>query len=495
LNVSEPPAAREFLVRFSTGQPSQAGQPPNNTYGLSGEGKLIVDGSMLTFEGDRTGFHFAARGPVRIKVAEIANVDYKPGTNAFLIHTRDGQHYIIVWASSREDAESIWSLLPQGKTPEFVADQEHHDRFASAMAALGRRWYVTPSIIAINVAVFVVMWLAGADFFNPSSSIAIRFGSNLGPLTWTGEEWRLLTSAFLHFGIIHITLNMYALFQGGALVERLYGSSRFALIYLLAAVAGSVASGWWNPLRDSAGASGAIFGVYGALLAFLVIRRTDIPPRLLKRIGSSALLFCLYSLAYGWANTFIDNACHIGGLLAGFLSGLILARPFNAEARERAQPARLLIAAVAIGFPLIWLAQPLVAQEGSRGAGLRLERDTIDFAPIEADLVRKQTEILTAQQDLRVGRLDLAKRLRDEVLVPWREASKPLLQSQSLPQDGSRAARMQVAMRDYLRAREEFLALRVLSLESGDLSDEARALSADHRVEQTLNVLDAIARE
>ena len=96
---------------------------------------------------------------------------------------------------------------------------------------------------------------------------------------------------------------------------------------------------------------------------------------------------------------------------------------------------------------------------------------------------------------MRVSRQEIAKRLRDEVLVPWREASKPLLQAPTLPQDDSRSARMQAAMRDYVRAREEFLALRVLSLETADLSDEARALSADHRLDKTLNVIDVLARE
>ena len=129
------------------------------------------------------------------------------------------------------------------------------------------------------------MLAAGADLMNPNPAIHIRFGSNFGPLTWTGEEWRLLTSAFLHFGLIHIALNMFALYQGGALVERLFGSTRFALIYLLSALSGSVASGWWDPLRNSAGASGAIFGVYGALLAFMVVRRADIPPSMLKSIS------------------------------------------------------------------------------------------------------------------------------------------------------------------------------------------------------------------
>ena len=229
------------------------------------------------------------------------------------------------------------------------------------MAVLGKRAYVTPAIIALNVAVFIAMWLAGADLVKPSSEVQIQFGSNFRPLTWTGEEWRLLTSAFLHFGIVHIALNMYALYQGGSLVERLFGSTRFALIYLLSALSGSVVSGWWHPLRNSAGASGAIFGVYGALLAFLAVRRADIPPNMAEEHRQQRVLFCMYSLVIGWAHPLIDNAAHIGGLLAGFVSGAILARPFTVEARAVAQPARLLIAAFVIVLPLLLLAWPFMA--------------------------------------------------------------------------------------------------------------------------------------
>jgi len=341
-------------VHYTTGQPARADQPLNNTFGLTGVGKLIVDPTTLTFEGQRTGITFG--GPPRIALADVANVDYNAATKAFLIRTRNGNHYIIVWTTSAEDAETLWALLPQEKTPEFKADQEHHDRFAKAMKVLGARSYVTPTIIAINLVVFIVMWLAGANLVNPNSEVHIRFGSNYGVLTWTGQKWRLLTSAFLHFGIVHIALNMYALLQGGALVERLFGSTRFALIYLLSALSGSIASGWLDPLRNSAGASGAIFGVYGALLAFMAVRRQDIPPSMLKSISSSAVLFCLYSLVIGWAHPLIDNACHVGGLLAGFVSGAILSRPFTPEARAVEQPARLAVAALVIALPLALLA-------------------------------------------------------------------------------------------------------------------------------------------
>lgn len=484
---------KEFRVNYSSGQPPRPDQPRNNTFGLSGEGKVIVDANVLTFEGKRTGLTFG--GPPKIALADVVNVDYNADKHAFLLHARDGRHYIILWLPSREDAEALWALLPQEKSPEFAADQAAHERFAKVMSVLGARSFVTPSIIAMNVAVFIVMMIAGADPISPNPAIHIRFGSNFGPLTWTGEEWRLLTSAFLHFGVLHIALNMFALYQGGGLVERLYGSTRFALIYLLSAVAGSVASGFWDPLRNSAGASGAIFGVYGALLAFMAIRRADIPPSMLKSISSSALLFCLYSLVIGYAHPLIDNACHIGGLLAGFISGAVLARPFNVEARTAPQPAKLLLAVLVIGVPLAFLAQSLLAEDGKHFASLRMERDFENFGAVEAELVRRQTDILTFPPNVRVNPQEIAKRLRTEVLEPWRAASRPLLDSRTLPQDGSHSSRLQAAIRDYLRAREQAVELRALALESGDLNDESRAVSADRQLGKTLNQINVLMRE
>ncbi len=493
--TTEPHATREFRVQYSTGQPASAGQPLNNTFGLQGEGKLIVDATTLTFEGKRSGLIDGLRGAPKIALADVANVEFNAPSNGFLIRTRDAKHYIVLWTATPEDAASLWALLPQEKTPEFLEDQAAHERFGKVMSAVGQRSFVTPAIIAINVALFIAMLIAGADVMNPNPAIHIRFGSNFGPLTWTGEEWRLLTSAFLHFGLLHIVLNMFALYQGGGLVERLFGSTRFALIYGLSALAGSVASGWWDPMRNSAGASGAIFGVYGALLAFMAVRRADIPPSMLKSISSSALLFCVYSLAIGAAHPMIDNACHIGGLLAGFVTGVILARPFTTEARAAAQPSRLLIATAVVVLPLAMLAQPLTDTDGSHAAGLRFQRDLYDFFPVESELVRKQTDILTFPPDARVNRIEIAKRLRSEVLIPWREASKPILQSAAIPQSDSHSARLQVAMRKYLRAREEAVALRALSLDTADLSDEARAISADKRLGQALNEVNVLLRE
>jgi rhomboid protease GluP len=480
-------------VRYSTDQPARSDQPLNNTFGLTGEGKLVVERGVLVFEGKRSGFTLS--GTPRIALADVANVEYNAANSAFLIRTRDGRHYIIVWLASRAEAEVLWAMLPQEKTPEFLADQAAHERFGKAMSVLGTRALVTPTIIAINVAVFIAMLIAGADLMNPNPAIHIRFGSNFGPLTWTGEEWRLLTSAFLHFGLIHIALNMFALYQAGSLVERLFGSTRFAVIYLLAALSGSVASGFWDPFRNSAGASGAIFGVYGALLAFLAIRRVDIPPSMLKSISSSALLFCLYSLVIGAAHPLIDNACHVGGLLGGFVSGAILARPFTPEARATRQPARLLVAVLAIALPLTWLAQPMISETGSKSASLRFERDLEAFGHAEVDIVGRQTEILTFPPNARVNRLEIARRLRQEVLEPWRAASRPLLQAATLPHDESHSSRLQEAIRNYVRARESTIELRAIAFETGDLNDESRVIQAEKQLAKALNQVNALTNE
>ena len=197
---------------------------------------------------------------------------------------------------------------------------------------------MTPTIIGINVAVFLLMLAAGAGLGGASGTMGVRFGGNYGPLTWGGEPWRLLTSAFVHSGIVHISFNMYALYYGGMWTERLYGSARFAAVYLLSALAGSVVSSCWEPMRVSVGASGAVFGVYGALLVFALRRRGDIPLDLLKSVRNGAISLCVYSLAMGAVLPNVDNSAHIGGLLGGAAAGWLLVRPFETAARAVARP-------------------------------------------------------------------------------------------------------------------------------------------------------------
>lgn len=152
------------------------------------------------------------------------------------------------------------------------------------------------------------------------------------PAVEQGEWWRLITSGFIHFGWPHIIFNSYALFQAGALVEYVYGSKRYATIYLAALLGGSIAA-YVTTIGTqvvTAGASGAIMGVFGAM-AVLALK---LPP-LRRELLQNALLPIILTLGYGFTNPGISNAGHIGGVLTGALVAFLL-RPARADQILRA---------------------------------------------------------------------------------------------------------------------------------------------------------------
>jgi rhomboid protease GluP len=345
-----PVASRIFEVRFGPQTPkSWTEQWPNNI-DLAGSGRLEVTADSLLLTDARNAAPEKRR---RFALADIANVQYaehESGQIVFLRTARDDRE-VLVWMASKEEALALLERLPKTVTPEFLEAEAQHRKYRENLRAIAPRVVVTPAIIAANVALFVVMLAMGAGLFTVNSLVHLEFGANYGPLTWHGQPWRLLTSAFIHFGVIHLAFNMLALHNGGGFTEKLYGSARFAAIYLLAALAGSVASGWWDATRLSAGASGAIFGVYGALLAYFARHRRAIPMDLLKQVSMGAASLLVYSLAMGAVLGFVDNSAHIGGLLGGAVSGFLLARPFEPAARAVARPWS--VAAVVAGVCLV----------------------------------------------------------------------------------------------------------------------------------------------
>jgi membrane associated rhomboid family serine protease len=151
----------------------------------------------------------------------------------------------------------------------------------------------------------------------------LNWGANFRPLTTDGQWWRLLTSTFLHGGLMHILANMYGLIFVGIFLEPLLGAKKYAFVYLLTGILASVASIWWYDATVSVGASGAIFGLYGFFLASLLLK--VFPPDFGKAFLASTLVFVVFNLLMGFTGG-IDNAAHIGGLLSGFILGLIMSR-------------------------------------------------------------------------------------------------------------------------------------------------------------------------
>jgi rhomboid protease GluP len=233
---------------------------------------------------------------------------------------------------------------------------------------------LTQIIFGINAAVFLGMALAASSILDFPPAELVRWGGNVGALTISGEWWRLLTNIFIHGGIIHIAFNMWCLWNLGQLAESLYGRWTYATIYLICGLGASLCSAGWHPYVPSVGASGAIFGLAGALIAAFKLGEFSVPRAALSGTLRSLGAFVFYNLIFGFALPGIDNAAHIGGLVTGLIVGALIA--FIAPRHEDA-PRRALV----FGVVLVALAGGAMQVAHHYHVPLRLQR--IHFAQPE----------------------------------------------------------------------------------------------------------------
>ncbi|MFT6983371.1 MAG: rhomboid protease GluP [Crocinitomicaceae bacterium] len=228
---------------------------------------------------------------------------------------------LITWENSEKVEEKYSELLTEfeleanNKQP---LNQEEKDSNFLSIFIPSKGYFITPILMYLNNAIFIIMAITGVSIFLPDSESLLLWGANFRPVTLDGESWRLLTSCFLHIGIFHLLMNMYALVYIGLLLEPYLGKSRFLSAYLITGIAGSAASLYWNDLTISAGASGAIFGMYGVFLAMLTTNLIEKAAR--KAMLTSIVVFVGYNLVNGVQGG-IDNAAHIGGLVSGLIVG------------------------------------------------------------------------------------------------------------------------------------------------------------------------------
>ncbi|WP_066257617.1 rhomboid family protein [Neobacillus drentensis] len=176
--------------------------------------------------------------------------------------------------------------------------------------------FFTYVFIAIQIAVFLWLQLHGGS---TNTSTLIKYGAKVNQLIVEGEWWRFITPVFLHIGFIHLSMNTLALYFLGTEVERIFGNLRFLWIYLFAGVTGFIASFIFSA-NLSAGASGAIFGCFGALLYFGAI----FPKLFFRTMGMNLIVVLGINLMIGFSSSGIDNAGHLGGLVGGFFAaGLV----------------------------------------------------------------------------------------------------------------------------------------------------------------------------
>ncbi len=228
---------------------------------------------------------------------------------------------------------------------------------------LRRRYWpvVTLVILGVNVVIFLIMTLAGGS---TSTDVLLDFGASFTPYFQRGEYWRLIMPMFLHIGWLHLIVNSYALFILGPILERIYGYGRFALVYVAAGM-GSSALSMALSRNIAAGASGAIFGIAGAMLVAGYLHRELIPPRWGRALSRGILPFIVINLIFGFSVRGIDNWGHLGGLATGMVLAALIPPPAHDVAPwagdERPSQAVIILPMAVVALAMATTAQHYVA--------------------------------------------------------------------------------------------------------------------------------------
>jgi rhomboid protease GluP len=307
-----------------------------------------------------------------------------------------------------------------------VEDDQARSTQAFARAYFSRATPLTYGILVLNALIYLVMtYAAGGNFLSnlvtgvdPATLVA--FGAKTNELLGQQGEWfRLITPIFIHGGLIHIASNSYALWIVGPQVERLYGSARFVLIYLLCGVAGVVGSYIGSILlkRDpsvpSVGASGAIFGLFGVLAVFGYKYRHELPAAFRRGFGSGVLPVIVINLLIGFSVPFIDNSAHIGGLICGALAAILI--PYIAPGKERISSTGLVVLAtcvVIVGYSFFRAWQVSSPHLSRRASSIGSFLDSVNEAnrvmqqSISADRDSTRTDELAKRLDQVAEKLD-----------------------------------------------------------------------------------------
>lgn len=359
-----------------------------------------------------------------------------------------------------------------------------------AMHLSGSNLYVTYGIIAINTLVFILMAVNGAGIFETNGLVHIQWGSNYSPLTLSGDWWRLVTNVFIHFGIIHLLMNMYCLYTVGMYLEPMLGKIKYTAAYLCTGVLASLVSLWWHTEgTNSAGASGAIFGMYGLFLALLTT--SLIPQQVRQPLLQSIGIFVVYNLVYGMKGG-VDNAAHVGGLLSGFVIGYLYVFGIKKEKQEQkiswlVPLVLLLTIASAYGY--------LAAHVATKKQRILGEAETFKDFDKYIDNKNKasdfETRALNAlNTDSSITRQDYAEQV-NHALPLWDSAISLISESEQFTI--STATHKEAAILiEYMKLRKDQYTL-LLNLNKVNAEDEDEA--SKKKLDETGKKIDSIVRE
>ena len=320
-------------------------------------------------------------------------------------------------------------------------------------------------VMALNIGVWVLNVFNGLSPMKPTSQDLFAWGANsASAVVRDGQYWRLLTATFLHAGALHLALNMFGLWEAGRQICRWFGNGQFLFIYLGSALAGSALSLHFSSQHSVAvGASGAVFGVLGALLTAVWRHRERIPAATSKQLMTSQGIFVAYALLQGFTKPGIDNAAHVGGLVAGAIITLLLAQQMGQVASAGG---RLLRQGLALGITGAAVGALVLSTPASAVNHRLLFESQATLQRLLPQMQAGEQALQKDAQDLSAGRLEaeqFAERVQATHLPVYRKLNNTL-RPLELP-SGQPLAPLLAGLKSVYQLTEEVLALQVRQFE------------------------------
>ena len=459
---------------------------------LYGHGSVEITSTDVVLNGwHSTWLGIPAQVQSAYPISRVRNVDLDAGAISFEIKApyRVGKR-ITFYSDAADALQDLAEQLPTTVTRSFQKNSGEIRDFTRRMRLVAKRPVITPVIVALNVLVFAYFCIVSHRLGGFSPQALIDAGSNYGPLTVIGQWWRLISAVFIHFNLLHLAMNMWAFWYIGRLSEQLFGRYAFAFLYLSCGILASLASIAWNPALSSIGASGAIFGIFGAFIAFYVRPENRVPVAIARRHWVSTGAFVCFNLISGALEPGIDNAAHVGGLLAGFGLGWLLARPLEFEHRAPRDGRRHLFA----GITLVAAVSAGVWQV--KGSGSQLTIPEL-YARRHSSFIDRETENLRQWNDLAVkaarGEIsdsELGERFERDIVPFWTSAHAQIdLETKSLRGPEKTYA---LLVSDFVRLRYEWALKAVEAVKTHDPETFAAAVAYVQKVNKAQARLDRV---
>ncbi len=340
------------------------------------------------------------------------------------------------------------------------------NRISSEKMTFGIRGHqVSFSLIAVNLLVYFVMVFRGVNYLNPAVEDIIRWGGNLKFNVTSGEWWRLVTAVFVHIGIFPLVINMFGLYFIGLMVEPILGKLKYLIAYLCCGVIAGLVSILWAKEGVTAGASGAVLGMFGVLLAFATTSYINKKfPAIWAGCISAYVVFTIISGLQGAS----DNAADIGGFVAGGAVGYLFYFFHFKRNLARAGGARISIEIILLTGLLVFF----YLRKNGKDDSLQFEKEVMKLNQIELKAMT-QMQQLQSKTDA-----EAAQVLRDSALPQWRHFQKEIMKTDAYRLDDQfKHKRGLLSKYAELRVRQTELIYKSISEETEKYSSEINEVS------------------